>query len=143
MRWFLDPAIVHPNPSKAVNLEPLLINTVGSLADRPDAWTEIPNLFLAADYVRTGTDLACMEAANEAARRATNALLDRVESPAPRAAIWSLTEPAVFRRFKEWDRLLFDRGDRHSWRHAAWAAFRQSLPFAARRQTQRSAPAES
>jgi 15-cis-phytoene desaturase len=143
MRWFLDPAIVYPNPSKAVNLEPLLINTVGSLADRPHAWTEIPNLFLAADYVRTGTDLACMEAANEAGRRATNALLDRAESPAPRAAIWSLTEPAVFRRFKDWDRLLFERGDRHSWRHAAWAAFRQSLPFAARRQTQRSAPAES
>ena len=91
MRWFLDPSIVFPNPSQAVNLEPLLINTVGSLADRPHAYTEIPNLFLAADYVRTGTDLACMEAANEAGRRATNALLDRAESPAPRAAIWPLT----------------------------------------------------
>ena len=73
MRWFLDPSITYPNPSQAVNLEPLLINTVGSLADRPHAYTEIPNLFLAADYVRTGTDLACMESANEAARRATNA----------------------------------------------------------------------
>jgi len=135
MRWFLDPSIVFPNPSKAVNLEPLLINTVGSLADRPEAWTEIPNLFLAADYVRTGTDLACMEAANEAGRRATNALLERAESVAPRAAIWSLTEPSVFRRFKEWDRLLFERGEGHSWRHAAWAAFRQGLPFSARRRS--------
>jgi uncharacterized protein with NAD-binding domain and iron-sulfur cluster len=73
MRWFLDPGIVFPNPSQAVNLEPLLINTVGSLADRPHAYTEIENLFLAADYVRTTTDLACMESANEAARRAANA----------------------------------------------------------------------
>jgi uncharacterized protein with NAD-binding domain and iron-sulfur cluster len=133
MRWFLDPSIVYPTPSRAVNLEPLLINTVGSLAHRPHAWTEIPNLFLAADYVRTGTDLACMEAANEAARRAANALLDRAESPAPRAAIWPLTEPSIFRRFKEWDRLVFERGERHSWTKAAWAAFRQWLPFGAGR----------
>ena len=33
MRWFLDPSIVYPNPSRATNLEPLLINTAGSLAD--------------------------------------------------------------------------------------------------------------
>ena len=33
------------------------------------------NLFLAADYVRTYTDLATMEAANEAARRAVNGIL--------------------------------------------------------------------
>ena len=36
----------------------------------------IPNLVLAADYVRTYTDLATMEGANEAARRAVNAILD-------------------------------------------------------------------
>ena len=36
----------------------------------------IPNLVLAADYVRTHTDLATMEGANEAARRAVNAILD-------------------------------------------------------------------
>ena len=34
------------------------------------------NLFLASDYVRTYTDLATMEAANEAARRAVNGILD-------------------------------------------------------------------
>ena len=65
---FLDPAIVFPNPTGAANLEPLLVNTAGSWADRPDAVTRIPNLFLASDYVRTYTDLATMEAANEAAR---------------------------------------------------------------------------
>ena len=143
MRWFLDPGILFPAPGQTVNLEPLLINTTGSLAHRPHAFTEIPNLFLAADYVRTGTDLACMEAANEAARRATNALLDRAASPAPRAAIWPLTEPSFFRRFKEWDRLVFERGLGHSWRKAAWAAFRQWLPLRRRRPSPPAVPAQT
>ena len=73
--WFLDPDIQFPNPGVVTNAEPLLINHAGSLALRPEAYTEIGNLLLAADYVRTYTDLATMEAANEAARRATNAIL--------------------------------------------------------------------
>ena len=81
---FLDPAIVFPNPTGAANLEPLLVNTAGSWADRPDAVTRIPNLFLASDYVRTHTDLATMEAANEAARRAVNGILAATGSSAPR-----------------------------------------------------------
>ena len=125
MRWFLDPGIVYPNPSKAANLEPLLINTVGSLADRPEARTEISNLFLAADYVRSHTDLACMEAANESARRAVNALLDRAGSAAPRAAVWPLTEPAIFRRWKEWDRLVYEKGNAHSFLSSVLAGFRR------------------
>ena len=79
--WFLDPAIEFPNPTEATNLEPLLVNTNGSWADRPDAATRIPNLFLAADFVRTHTDLATMEGANEAARRAVNGILDATGSP--------------------------------------------------------------
>ena len=86
LAWFLDPAIEFPNPTETTNLEPLLINTAGSWHDRPEATTRIANLMLAADYVRTNTDLATMEAANEAARRAVNAILDATGSPAPRCA---------------------------------------------------------
>ena len=61
--WFLDPDIEFPNPSAVTNLEPLLINNAGSLAYRPEASTEIPNLFLASDYVedihRSGYDGGC------------------------------------------------------------------------------------
>ena len=60
-----------------------MINTSGSLQYRPEASTEISNLFLASDYVKTHTDVACMEAANEAARRAVNALLDRARCARP------------------------------------------------------------
>jgi uncharacterized protein with NAD-binding domain and iron-sulfur cluster len=94
--WFLDPDIELPNPSGAVNLEPLLINTAGSWADRPEATTRIPNLFLAADYVRTYTDLATMEGANEAARRAVNGVIAAAGSSAAPCRLWPLHEPAIF-----------------------------------------------
>ena len=114
LTWFLDPDIEFPNPSPVTNLEPLLINTVGSLAHRPEAGTEIPNFCLAADYVRTYTDLACMEGANEAARRATNAILDREGSSVPRATIWPWEEPELFAPMREYDRLRFRLGLPHA-----------------------------
>ena len=103
--WFLDPAIEFPNPTEATNLEPLLVNTAGSWEDRPEAATCIPNLLLAADFVRTNTDLATMEGANEAARRAVNAILDRSGSPAPRCDVWRLREPRIFAAARALDRL--------------------------------------
>jgi uncharacterized protein with NAD-binding domain and iron-sulfur cluster len=112
LAWFLDPAITFPNPTEAANLEPLLINTAGSWADRPGVATKLPNLWLAADYVRTNTDLATMEGANEAARRAVNAILDRTGSTATRCKVFTLPEPGVLRPARELDRLrwkLFHR----------------------------------
>ncbi len=112
--WFLDPDIQFPNPTGVTNLEPLMINTSGSLQYRPEAATQIPNLFLASDYVKTYTDVACMEAANEAARRAVNALLDRVGSTASRASVWPLTEPDYFEPLIEYDCLRFRLGLPHA-----------------------------
>ena len=109
---FLDPAIVFPNPTGAANLEPLLVNTAGSWADRPDAVTRIGNLFLASDYVRTHTDLATMEAANEAARRAVNGILDATGSNARRCEVWRPPEPKAFAAARVLDRVrwkLFHR----------------------------------
>jgi uncharacterized protein with NAD-binding domain and iron-sulfur cluster len=105
LAWFLDPAITFPNPTGAANLEPLLINTAGSWGDRPGVQTRIPNLLLAADYVRTNTDLATMEGANEAARRAVNAILDRTGSNAKRCAVYSLPEPGVLKPARALDRI--------------------------------------
>jgi uncharacterized protein with NAD-binding domain and iron-sulfur cluster len=103
--WFLDPDIQLPNPTDATNLEPLLINTAGSWADRPCAVTRIPNFFLAADFVRTYTDLATMEGANEAARRAVNGILDETGSREKRCQLWPLQEPEVLAPFRALDRL--------------------------------------
>jgi hypothetical protein len=108
---FLDPSIVHPNPTEATNLEPLLINTAGSWSDRPEASNDrIENFFLASDYVRTHTDLATMEGANEAARRAVNAILERSGSAAEPCAVWKLREPPLFAPFRALDRVLFKLG---------------------------------
>ena len=85
----------------------MLVNTKGSWADRPDAATRIGNLMLAADYVRTYTDLATMEGANEAARRAVNAILDATRSRAPRCELWPLREPPALRSARTLDKLLW------------------------------------
>ena len=104
--WFLDPDIVAPNPAGVdTNLEPLLVNVEGSWKNRPEAsLPEVSNLFLASDYVRTYTDLATMEGANEAARRAVNGILDAERSSAPRCDVWPLREPAIFRPAQWLDR---------------------------------------
>ncbi len=109
--FFLDTDIVLPNPHRSINLEPLFINTPGSWPLRPHATTSIPNLFLASDYVQTNTDLACMEAANEAARHAVNGLLDQADSAAPRCRIWSMEMPAPLAPLRWRDRARFDRGE--------------------------------
>ena len=114
LSWFLDPDIQFPNPSAATNLEPLLINTANSLQYRPNADTEIPNLLLASDYVRTYTDLACMEAANEAARRAVNKILTKTGSSATPASVWPMLEPDCFKPQIEYDRLRFNMGLPHT-----------------------------
>src|SRR3954451_10247906 len=112
LSWFLDPDIEFPNPSRATNAEPLLINTARSWAHRPDAVTAIGNLMLAADYVRTYTDLATMEGANEAARRAVNGILDATASPAARCRIWRLDEPRIFAPARALDRVRWKLGRR-------------------------------
>ncbi len=113
LAWFLDPDIEFPNPGNAANAEPLMINTAGSLENRPEAQVELENLFLASDYVRTYTDIACMEAANEAARRAVNCLLAASGSAVSAAQLWPLEEPEFFKPLQEIDRIRFTLGQPH------------------------------
>ncbi|HEX5864239.1 MAG TPA: FAD-dependent oxidoreductase, partial [Casimicrobiaceae bacterium] len=108
--WFLDPDILLPNPDTVTNLEPLLINHAGSLAARPGAYTEVGNLFVAADYVRTYTDLATMEGANEAARRATNAILAVSGVAAPPCDLWEFDIPIAMRNAQLLDQVRFRMG---------------------------------
>ena len=90
--------------------EPLMLNTVSSWQNRPEASTEIPNLFLAADYVRTHMDLATMEAANEAGRRAANAIMDAASVDAVRCQIWPPWDPWFLRILRSLDRQFFRSG---------------------------------
>jgi 15-cis-phytoene desaturase len=110
--YFIDPDIVQPNPGGAhINLEPLLVNTVGSWSYRPNSYTEIGNLFLASDYVRTYTDLATMEGANEAARRAVNCILKKSNSNEKMCKLWPLEDPLILGYKRFFDRRRFQRSD--------------------------------
>ena len=90
---FVDPDITFQNPRtdpRAANAEPLLLNKPKSWQNRPTTKTKIPNLFLASDYVRTDTDLATMEGANEAARVAVNEICEQTgDAPDPMFPAWS------------------------------------------------------
>jgi uncharacterized protein with NAD-binding domain and iron-sulfur cluster len=111
--WFLDPDIMDTDPTapgSETNLEPLLVNYVDTWRSRPEATTRVGNLFLASDYVRTHTDLATMEAANEAARRATNGVLAASGSSAKACAVWPLREPESLAPLKAYDRQRFRSG---------------------------------
>lgn len=111
---FLDPAIQFDETTKTVvrNQRPLMINTKGSWVNRPDAATAIPNLVLASDFVRTNTDLATMEGANEAARRAVNATFDTEYSPEKRCDVFDLDEPALLAPIRLADAVLWKLGRR-------------------------------
>ncbi len=112
--WFLDTDIEIPHadrPHPTIDLEPLFINTPGSWFERPAAKTGIPNLTLASDYVQTETDLACMEAANEAARRAVNAILDEAGSHDERCRLWDMPMPSPLSAWRRHDRKRFEAGE--------------------------------
>lgn len=112
--WFIDPDIQDKRAlsftSLYQNAEPLLVNKVQTWELRPNAFTGISNLFLAADYVRTNTDLATMEGANEAARRAVNCILDASDSDAKPCQIWDLFEPKLLTIMRWADKERYDNG---------------------------------
>jgi uncharacterized protein with NAD-binding domain and iron-sulfur cluster len=110
--WFLDPVIVlDPKDNEGFdNTEPLLVNLKDSWRLRPEAVTAIPNFFLASDYVRTYTDLATMEGANEAARRAVNGIIAASGSTAAPCFVWKLHEPEIFQPLRDYDRLRWEAG---------------------------------
>lgn len=93
--WMIDPNVVF-KPLPLRNDAPLFINKVGSWTSRPDNATPIRNFFLASDYVRTCTNLATMEAANESARRAVQMILD-TSGIGGSCPSWPLPDP-----YKRW-----------------------------------------
>lgn len=110
---FMDPDIEdrpQDRKDRYRDAEPLLVNVANSWSLRPDAYTRIPNMFLASDYLQTNTDVACMEGANEAARRAVNCILDAAGSRASACEIWSLHEPALLAPLRWTDQRRWDRG---------------------------------
>jgi uncharacterized protein with NAD-binding domain and iron-sulfur cluster len=108
--WFIDRDIKFEGDYASKNKEPLLVNKVDTWRLRPNSYCDIPNLFFAADYVRTHTDLATMEGANEAARRAVNNIIETSGVNAPHCEIWNLHEPWIFHHLRRHDYKRFAKG---------------------------------
>ncbi len=90
--------------------EPLFVAYVNTWRLRPQAFTAVSNLMLASDYVRTFTSVATMEAANEAARRAVNAIIEHSGHRASLCRLWNVTEPPFAFIFRLADQRRYDRG---------------------------------
>src|SRR6185437_9934916 len=134
--WYLDRDISKPvaNKAEATKLvggtpsseelfdkEPLLVNQVNTWALRPESYTAIPNMFIAGDFVRTNTDLATMEGANEAGRRAVNGIIEISKSSAAKCKIWELHEPMILAPFRWADKRRYEKGI--PWEtHITWLA---------------------
>ena len=109
--WFLDPGVQwNASTGRNSNATPLLVNTAGSLKDRPDAVTKVPNLFMAGDFVRTNVDLATMEGANESGRMAANGILAASGSSATPAKLFSLWKNPTLEPLQKTDALLYKLG---------------------------------
>jgi uncharacterized protein with NAD-binding domain and iron-sulfur cluster len=122
--WFLDPDItreqfvagIQPGmvPETDVpiseNAEPLFVAYLNTWRLRPQAFTQVANFFLASDYVRTFTSVATMEAANEAARRAVNGIIQHSGHKASLCRLWNVTEPAFSFIFRLEDHYRYMRG---------------------------------
>ena len=106
----IDPAIeFDASGTVKGNREQLLVNDINTWSLRPSGHTAIPNFWIAGDYLKTFTDLPCMEAANEGARRAVNALLAKLGKTGL-CTLWQLPEPASLALPRAFDKVLFDAG---------------------------------
>ncbi|GAA0546430.1 hydroxysqualene dehydroxylase [Actinomadura livida] len=109
--YFIDPAITGNGTPNVANEEPLLINKPGSWNHRPEATTALPNLFLASDYVKADINLATMEGANEAGRKAANGILEASGVNETPAKLFKMYLPNEFKGFYDDDDRRFDRGE--------------------------------
>jgi uncharacterized protein with NAD-binding domain and iron-sulfur cluster len=108
--WHLDPGLVREG-DRWHNEDQLWISTPGSLNDLPDAATGIPNFFLASSFVRVDyIDVDCMESANEAGRRAANAILEQAGSRETPAQVFKRQLPAEWGALRALDDQRYRQG---------------------------------
>jgi len=97
-------------PKPFYNPTPILIHPPGSYPRRPPAeLAGIDNLMLAGDYVKTNTELATMEGANEAAKRAVLAIYAKEATPRPWPEVHELAEDALSEPARRLDCVLFEQ----------------------------------
>ncbi len=107
------------NAGRLVSEDPLVLATVGTEQYRPDPGRRIHNLALAGDYLSGDWEIATMEAASYAGRRAANIILERAGSTAPaataagpyRAPEWEPLKAIDAQRYVRGEPNMFDAED--------------------------------
>jgi hypothetical protein len=107
--WNIDPGMLR-RKGRLVSEDPLVLPTVGTWRYRPDAPTAIPNLMLAGDYLNGPWEVANMETASYAGRRAANAILDATGSHESPAATTPPYRPPEWEPLKQIDEQRYNAG---------------------------------
>jgi len=105
--WFLDPAIIDPGTPNVRNDEPLFIQDPGSWNRRPTAVTNIDNLFLAGEWIKTDQNVTTMEGANEGGRYAANGVLQASNYSGEMVKIVELFQAPWWAPFKAADKARY------------------------------------
>ncbi|MVU82826.1 NAD(P)-binding protein [Nocardia sp. ET3-3] len=108
--WQIDPALTNAGTPDIAYDDAIFIQNPGSWDDRPNAWTNLDNLFLAGDWIKTQMNVACMEAANEGGRLAANAVLHASGSGQPEAQITPRFRMPLWEPLKAVDLQLYRAG---------------------------------
>eukprot|EP01080_Neovahlkampfia_damariscottae_P009429 gene9429-1636_t len=111
---FLDPAIKFPEQGNNTNEEPLFIDSVNAthIQPKPDV-KGLSNFFIAADYVKTQTAFASMEAACEAGRHVANGVLKQLNWRGRKSEIFNELWPTMFKPIRAADCARYDQGKKH------------------------------
>ena len=107
--WHLDQSVHFNDEGAYYNEDPLFINTIGSLKNRPEATTKLENMFITGDYIKTQSDLACMESAAESSYLAVNHILKKDGRFSDYLPVYPLREPLVFKPAKLIDRIRYQK----------------------------------
>jgi geranylgeranyl pyrophosphate synthase/uncharacterized protein with NAD-binding domain and iron-sulfur cluster len=113
--YTIDPALHLTGNNSASNETPLFMNVVNHWENRPNAQTNFNNLFIAGDFAKTSAYLATMESANEAGRRAANAVLTQNKNT-NFCDIFTKKHtdtPQIFKPFIKIDEILYDYDKSH------------------------------
>ena len=109
--WALSPALKPRRGGGMTHTQPMFATTPGCFANQPNATTKISNLFLASAYVRSQVGIDCMDAANEAGKRAANGVLAAAHSRTSGAPVPSGdVAPENLKTFWDADDALYEQG---------------------------------
>jgi hypothetical protein len=107
--WHLDPGL-SVRGGRLHNDDPLVLPTAGTWDARPDPVTQIPNLMLCGDYLKSDWEVGNMDTASYNARRAVNAILDRTGAHQPHAMTVETYRPPEWEPLKAIDEQRYRQG---------------------------------